>query len=189
MDLTLECLCKELRLSGVYTYVLEYSPDNDDLKEFLTSALQAELDKRQLNRQMKSLRLAGFPTKKRFEDLIQDDLPQDGREAIPVLKALDFLKEPRNVIFIGNSGTGGESIMGWNLDLPKVVASLHANLSEVIPKMEFIIIASKRQLPKRQPIIASRPRNGQNSYGNCNRNPGLRAKLSSCISYSCGFNQ
>ena len=47
--------------------------------------------------------------------------------------------------------------MGWNLDLPKVVASLHANLSEVIPKMEFIIIASKRQLPKRQPIIASRP--------------------------------
>ena len=106
MDLTLECLCKELRLSGVYTYVLEYSPDNDDLKEFLTSALQAELDKRQLNRQMKSLRLAGFPTKKRFEDLIMDDLPQDGREAIPVLKALDFLKEPRNVIFIGNSGTG-----------------------------------------------------------------------------------
>ena len=106
MDLTLECLCKELRLSGVYTYVLEYSPDNDDLKEFLTSALQAELDKRQLNRQMKSLRLAGFPTKKRFEDLIMDDLPQDGREAIPVLKALNFLKEPRNVIFIGNSGTG-----------------------------------------------------------------------------------
>ena len=48
--------------------------------------------------------------------------------------------------------------MGWNLDLPKVVASLHANLSEVIPKMEFIIIASKRQLPKRQPIIASRPK-------------------------------
>ena len=50
--------------------------------------------------------------------------------------------------------------MGWNLDLPKVVASLHANLSEVIPKMEFIIIASKRQLPKRQPIIASRPASG-----------------------------
>jgi DNA replication protein DnaC len=35
-----------------------------------------------------------------------DDLPQDGREAIPELKALTFLKEKRNVILIGNSGTG-----------------------------------------------------------------------------------
>ena len=106
MDLALEDLCKQLRLSGVYNYVQEYSPDNDELQELLASALQAELDKRRLNRQMKSLRLAGFPIKKRFEDLIIDDLPQDGREAIPVLKALDFLKERRNIILIGNSGTG-----------------------------------------------------------------------------------
>jgi len=106
VDLALEDLCKQLRLSGVYNYVQEYSPDNDELQELLASALQAELDKRRLNRQMKSLRLAGFPIKKRFEDLIIDDLPQDGREAIPVLKALDFLKERRNIILIGNSGTG-----------------------------------------------------------------------------------
>lgn len=93
MDLTLEDLCRQLRLSGVYSYVQEYLPDNDDhdLQEFLMSALQAELDKRLMNRQMRSLRLAGFPTKKRFEDLIRDDLPQDGREAIPALKELDFL--------------------------------------------------------------------------------------------------
>jgi len=31
---------------------------------------------------MRSLRIAGFPTKKRFEDLIMYDLPKDGREAI-----------------------------------------------------------------------------------------------------------
>ena len=65
----------------------EYQPDNDDLQEFLTSALQSELDKRHLNRQMRSLRQAGFPTKKRFEDLLMDDLPQDGREAIPALES------------------------------------------------------------------------------------------------------
>ena len=35
-----------------------------------------------------------------------NDLPQDGRKAIPALKALEFLKERRNVILIGNSGTG-----------------------------------------------------------------------------------
>lgn len=102
MDVALEDLCKQLRLSGVYNYVQEYSSDNDDLQEFLISALQAELDKRRMNRQMRSLRLAGFPTKKRFEDLIMDDLPQDGREAIPALKSLEFLKERRNVILIGN---------------------------------------------------------------------------------------
>ena len=69
MDLALEDLCKQLRLGGVDSYVQEYSPDNDDLREFLISALQAELDKRRMNRQMRSLRIAGFPTKKRFEDL------------------------------------------------------------------------------------------------------------------------
>ena len=106
MDLILKDLCKQLRLSGVYNYVQECSSDNDDLQEFLISALQAELDKRRMNRQMRSLRIAGFPTKKRFEDLIMDDLPQDGREAVPALKELDFLKERRNVILIGNSGTG-----------------------------------------------------------------------------------
>ena len=35
-----------------------------------------------------------------------DTLPQDGREALPALKALTFLTERRNVILIGNSGTG-----------------------------------------------------------------------------------
>jgi transposase len=49
-----------------------------------------------------TLSIAGFPTKKRFEDLIMNDLPQDGREAIPALKALEFLKERRNIILIGN---------------------------------------------------------------------------------------
>ena len=106
MDLALQELCKRLRLSGIYAYAQDYQPENDDFLKFLTSALQAELDKRHLNRQMKALRQAGFPTKKRFEDLLPEDLPQDGREAIPALKALDFLKEKRNVILIGNSGTG-----------------------------------------------------------------------------------
>jgi DNA replication protein DnaC len=106
MDLMLENLCKQLRVSGLYAYVQEYLPDNPALEQLLILALQAEIDKRRLNRQMKSLRQAGFPTKKRFEDLLTDMLPKDGREAIPALRDLNFLTERRNVILIGNSGTG-----------------------------------------------------------------------------------
>jgi DNA replication protein DnaC len=106
MDMALVDLCKQLRVNGVYAYVEEYQPDNPDLERFLTSALQAELDKRHINRQMKALRKAGFPTKKRFEELVLDNLPQDGKDALLALKALTFIKERRNVILIGNSGTG-----------------------------------------------------------------------------------
>mgnify|MGYP001569386768 CR=1 FL=1 len=106
MDMMLENLCKQLRVSGLYAYVQEYLPDNPALEQLLILALQAEIDKRRLNRQMKSLRQAGFPTKKRFEDLLTDMLPKDGREAIPALRELNFLTERRNVILIGNSGTG-----------------------------------------------------------------------------------
>jgi len=106
MDMTLANLCKQLRVNGIYAYVQEYQPNNPDLERFLISALQAEVDKRHINRQMRLLRQAGFPTKKRFEDLAIDNLPQDGRDALPALKALTFIKERRNVILIGNSGTG-----------------------------------------------------------------------------------
>jgi DNA replication protein DnaC len=106
MDMMLADLCKQLRVNGVYAYVQEYQPDNADLQQFLAAALQAELDKRKLNRQMRSLRQAGFPTKKRFEDLMPESLPQDGRAALNELKALKFLDERRNVILLGNSGTG-----------------------------------------------------------------------------------
>ena len=102
MDMTLADLCKQLRVNGVYAYVQEYQPDNPDLNQFLTSALQAEVDKRHINRQMRLLRQAGFPTKKRFEDLVLDNLPQNGREALPALKALTFLTERRNVILMIN---------------------------------------------------------------------------------------
>jgi len=90
----------------VYAYFEEYFAENAELESILISALQAELDIRLLNRQMRTLRQAGFPTKKRFEDLEGESLPKDGFDALPMLKSLEFLKDRRNVILIGNSGTG-----------------------------------------------------------------------------------
>lgn len=99
-------LCKQLHISGVYAYYCESAAANDELESFLAAALQAELDARMLNRQMKILREAGFPTKKRFEDLILESLPEDGKRALSELKSLAFIQEHKNVILLGNSGTG-----------------------------------------------------------------------------------
>ena len=106
MSSSLEDLCKQLHISGVHTYFLESGPHQEEMESFLISSLQAELDIRLLNRQMRALRLAGFPTRKRFEDLVPDGLPEDGRRYLPELKSLSFIGEKRNVLLIGNSGTG-----------------------------------------------------------------------------------
>jgi DNA replication protein DnaC len=56
--------------------------------------------------QIKALRQAVFPMEKRFEDLVLDNFPEDGRDALPALKALTFLTERRTVILNRNSGIG-----------------------------------------------------------------------------------
>jgi len=93
MPTSLEDLCKQLHISGVHTYFLESGSHQEEMESFLISALQAELDIRILNRQMRALRLAGFPTRKRFEDLVPDVLPEDGRRYLPELKSLSFIEE------------------------------------------------------------------------------------------------
>ncbi|HIJ05878.1 IS21-like element helper ATPase IstB [Methanocalculus sp.] len=104
--MNLETLCKELRIGGVHSYIQEYYPDRPDIEEIFISALQAEQEKRKVNRQMRALRQAGFPTMKRFEDLVGENLPEDGKHAVPGLRNLGFISERRNVILIGNAGTG-----------------------------------------------------------------------------------
>ena len=49
---------------------------------------------------------AGFPQLKYLGDLLVDELPQDARTALPLLRSLDFVREGRNVVLYGNPGTG-----------------------------------------------------------------------------------
>jgi DNA replication protein DnaC len=102
----LQMLCKQLHISGVYQYFQESENLDPEICSFLESACQCELDIRMHNRRMKTLKQAGFPTQKRFDDIIPEMLPDEGRASIQALKHLEFIEQHRNVILIGNSGTG-----------------------------------------------------------------------------------
>lgn len=106
MTSSLQDICKQLHISGVYQYFTECRYQDPSLISFLEAACQCELEIRSQNRRMKALKQAGFPTQKRFDDLILEKLPDDGKKAISTLKELGFVYQKRNVVMIGNAGTG-----------------------------------------------------------------------------------
>jgi len=101
-------LCHTLRLSGIAScaHELEPGPNVDEIESFLVRALETEYDLRMARRRLNAIRIAGFPTMKRFEDIVVDSLPDDGKSYLGTLKDLKFLGEHQNVLMIGNSGTG-----------------------------------------------------------------------------------
>jgi len=102
----LEDVCKQLHIAGVYQSIQEQCGSDSEIVSVLIKACQFELNIRMTNRQIRTLKQAGFPTQKRFEELSVPDLPEDARIVLPDLKLLNFIPETKNVVFIGNSGTG-----------------------------------------------------------------------------------
>jgi len=82
------------------------APCTQQIESFLIHALETESELRMARHRLNAIRIAGFPTMKRFDDLTVDALPDDGRAHILTLKDLTFLEELRNILMIGNSGTG-----------------------------------------------------------------------------------
>ena len=108
MSARIEELCRTLRLSGLAASVrdLDPGPCSEEITGFLLKALEDEYDLRLERKRVNAIRTAGFPTLKRFDDLVLDLLPEDARSYLSLLKDLEFLKEHQNVLMIGNSGTG-----------------------------------------------------------------------------------
>jgi DNA replication protein DnaC len=106
MDEEIKDLCRRLRLPGIYQSYQTIAEDCTHPEEFLVRILTAEVRSREASRRERALQQAGFPAYKRFEEIKPDMLPSDGREYFERIQNLDFIRENRNVILIGNSGTG-----------------------------------------------------------------------------------
>lgn len=75
-------------------------------EEFLLGLTESELQVRSENRQKRRLREAKFPLMKPLETLDLDSAPDLDNALFRELATCNFIKEKRNIVFLGRSGTG-----------------------------------------------------------------------------------
>lgn len=103
-------LCKRLKTPGIFNsyerITRQAQQEGMSYIEFLLEILESEVQSRESRNIVKKIKRAGFPTPKRFEELNEAALPEDARKHLKELKSLKFLSANRNLILLGNSGTG-----------------------------------------------------------------------------------
>ncbi len=101
---------RQLRLPGFRKAYLEYAKqaaqEKQSHEKYLLELMKLEQEQRTERRKKQRVRRAAFPAQKLLQDLIVEELPQDGADKLPGLQRLDFITEGRNVILSGNPGTG-----------------------------------------------------------------------------------
>jgi DNA replication protein DnaC len=101
---------KELKLPTVKDSLDDIESDalaqNWDYRRFLRTLLQREVEQRFENRKYIRIKRANFPQMKYLQELVREDLPAEGRNLLPELETLDFIREGRNIVMYGNPGTG-----------------------------------------------------------------------------------
>lgn len=87
-------------------YVARFAEEAWSVQHLLAVMMSDQLELRAENRRRTLVRRAEFPQLKYMAELMVEELPQDARTALPVLKSLDFIRKGRNVVLYGNPGTG-----------------------------------------------------------------------------------
>lgn len=75
-------------------------------QQFLEELLEAECRQRKQNGIQRRLRFAHFPFQMLLNDFKRDHLKIEVQQVIKELETLDFIEERKNIILIGNPGTG-----------------------------------------------------------------------------------
>ena len=114
MKTSTEVLLKEnlklLKLSNVLrqleTFVRQAKESGTDYGEFLLSLTEMELQMRAENRLKRRVREAKFPLIKTLETFDYTAAPGLDLRLLRELETGDYIREHRNIILLGNSGTG-----------------------------------------------------------------------------------
>lgn len=97
--------CKKLRLSHNLADMAQ-TMDGASHQEYLYKLLSAELKNREQGRISKLINGAGFYSIKTFEGFRFDEITLPSDLTPESLKSLDFIKQKRNIIMYGRTGTG-----------------------------------------------------------------------------------
>lgn len=97
--------CKKLKLSRNLADMAQ-TTDGQTHQEYLYKLLAAELKNREQGRTAKLLNSAGFYSIKTFDEVRFDEITIPSGLTLESLKALDFIREKKNIIMYGRTGTG-----------------------------------------------------------------------------------
>ncbi len=97
--------CKKLKLSRNLADMAQ-TTDGQTHQEYLYKLLTAELKNRQQGRAAKLINSAGFYSIKTFDGIRFDEITLPSDLTLESLKSLDFIKEKKNIIMYGRTGTG-----------------------------------------------------------------------------------
>ena len=103
-------LARMLRLPMLAKYK-EYTKTGATFEEGLLQLLEIELSERERKSIERKMKNAGFPIIKTIDTWVPNRLPNFDESNIAKLLTCDFIKEKRNCIAIGNSGTGKSHIL------------------------------------------------------------------------------
>nr|WP_289861591.1 ATP-binding protein [uncultured Muribaculum sp.] len=87
-------------------YIGRFVAQSWSVQHLMAVMMQDQLKMRADNRRRTLIKRADFPQLKYLGDLIVDELPDDARTALPLLRSLDFIRQGRNPVLYGNPGTG-----------------------------------------------------------------------------------
>lgn len=103
-DKIIDC-CKKLKLSRNLADMAQ-STDGETHQEYLYKLLEAELKNREHVRTSKLINIAGFYSIKTFDKFRFDEVTLPSDLSMEGLKSLDFIREKKNIIMYGRTGTG-----------------------------------------------------------------------------------
>lgn len=110
IDMLLVENLKALKLStmvrNLEAHIRQAKESHQDYQEFLLNLTQVELQVRADNRLKRRLREAKFPLMKPMETFNFDSAPDLDVHLLKELSGCQYIKQARNVIFLGKSGTG-----------------------------------------------------------------------------------